>query len=41
MNNLFSLFEAIRFLTIIPIPLLPTMDEKSIPRSIVWFPIVG
>jgi adenosylcobinamide-GDP ribazoletransferase len=41
MSTLFGLFEAIRFLTIIPIPFLPMMDEKSIPRSIPWFPIVG
>lgn len=41
MHRLFGLFEAIRFLTIIPIPWLPAMDERSIPRSIPWFPIVG
>ncbi len=41
MTSLFGLFEAIRFLTIIPVPWLPPMDERSIPRSIPWFPIIG
>ncbi|NJP04390.1 MAG: adenosylcobinamide-GDP ribazoletransferase [Chloroflexaceae bacterium] len=33
--------EAIRFLTIIPVPGLPPTSEQSIARSVAWFPAVG
>jgi len=33
--------EAIRFLTIIPLPGIPPMDEQSVARAIPWFPIAG
>ncbi|MGB9736905.1 MAG: adenosylcobinamide-GDP ribazoletransferase [Chloroflexus aggregans] len=33
--------EAIRFLTIIPLPGIPPMNEQSVVRAIPWFPIVG
>jgi adenosylcobinamide-GDP ribazoletransferase len=40
-----SLLEAVRFLTLIPIPFLPPMEmdnyEKNIARSMAWFPFVG
>lgn len=38
---LWPLGEALRFLTIIPIPGLPPMAEASIGRAIPWFPIAG
>lgn len=40
-----SFFEAIRFLTLIPLPFMPAMTgdnyEKTIARSTAWFPTVG
>ena len=40
-----SFFEAIRFLTLIPLPFLPAMTsdnyEKTIAHSMAWFPAVG
>ncbi len=40
-----SFFEAIRFLTLIPLPFMPAMTsdnyEKTIARSMAWFPAVG
>ncbi len=33
--------EAVRFLTIIPLPGLPPMNEQSVARAIPWFPAVG
>ncbi|MGQ9549196.1 MAG: adenosylcobinamide-GDP ribazoletransferase [Roseiflexus sp.] len=33
--------EALRFLTILPVPGLPPMTEEAIPRSIRYFPIAG
>ena len=40
-----SFFEAIRFLTLIPLPFMPTMTgdnyEQTIARSMAWFPAVG
>jgi adenosylcobinamide-GDP ribazoletransferase len=40
-----SFFEAIRFLTLIPLPFMPAMTsdnyEKTIARSMAWFPLVG
>lgn len=40
-----SFFEAIRFLTLIPLPFMPAMTsdnyEKTIARSMAWFPSVG
>lgn len=38
-------FEAVRFLTLIPVPFLPPMSmdtyERSIARAMAWFPTVG
>jgi adenosylcobinamide-GDP ribazoletransferase len=43
--NMTSFFEAIRFLTVIPLPFMPAMTsdnyEKTIARSVAWFPAVG
>jgi adenosylcobinamide-GDP ribazoletransferase len=40
-----ALLEAIRFLTLIPVPFLPPMQmetyERNIARSMAWFPLVG
>lgn len=36
-----ALAEAIRFLTIIPVPGLPTENERSLVTAIPWFPLVG
>jgi adenosylcobinamide-GDP ribazoletransferase len=36
-----SLGEALRFLTLIPLPWLPPMDERSVVRAIPWFPAAG
>ncbi|OAN47653.1 adenosylcobinamide-GDP ribazoletransferase [Chloroflexus islandicus] len=36
-----GLLEAIRFLTIIPLPGLPPMNEQSVARAIPWFPAAG
>ena len=38
---LWPLGEALRFLTVIPVPGLPPMTETSIGRAIPWFPAVG
>ena len=34
-------FEALRFLTAIPVPFLPPIDERAIARSMTAFPLVG
>jgi adenosylcobinamide-GDP ribazoletransferase len=40
-----SFFEAVRFLTVIPLPFMPPMTgdtyEQTIARSMRWFPLVG
>ncbi len=40
-----AFFEAVRFLTLIPLPFMPPMTgddyEKTIARSMAWFPAVG
>ncbi|WP_298819204.1 adenosylcobinamide-GDP ribazoletransferase [Chloroflexus sp.] len=36
-----GLIEAIRFLTILPLPGLPAMSEQSVARAIPWFPAAG
>jgi adenosylcobinamide-GDP ribazoletransferase len=40
-----AFFEAVRFLTLIPVPFLPPMRmdnyERSIARAMAWFPVVG
>ena len=36
-----GLVEALRFLTIIPLPGLPPMTEQSVVRAIPWFPMAG
>ncbi|MEF3273978.1 MAG: adenosylcobinamide-GDP ribazoletransferase [Chloroflexus sp.] len=36
-----GLIEAIRFLTILPLPGLPAMTEQSVARAIPWFPAAG
>ncbi|MFV9506082.1 MAG: adenosylcobinamide-GDP ribazoletransferase [Oscillochloridaceae bacterium umkhey_bin13] len=38
---IFGLGEALRFLTIIPLPGLPPMNERSMVRAIPWFPTAG
>jgi adenosylcobinamide-GDP ribazoletransferase len=38
---LWPLGEALRFLTVIPVPGLPPMSEASIGRAIPWFPLAG
>lgn len=37
----FRLGEALRFLTILPVPLLPPMSERSVAAAIPWFPAAG
>lgn len=36
-----SLGEALRFLTILPVPGMPPMSEQSIAKAIPWFPLAG
>lgn len=36
-----SLLEAVRFLTIVPVPGLPPATEATIARSMAWFPLAG
>ena len=38
---LFSLGEAVRFLTIVPLPWLPPGSERSAVQAIPWFPAAG
>src|SRR5262245_28740050 len=40
-GRLWPLGEALRFLTILPIPGLPQMSEASIGRAIAYFPLAG
>lgn len=39
--SLYPLFEALRFLTILPVPGLPPMNERSVVAAIPWFPAAG
>lgn len=40
-TSLLALGEALRFLTILPLPGLPPSSDQSIARAISWFPMAG